>query len=409
VEPSRWHPVLPLVLATTTSQALLVVLAPIIVAVGEDLGAPVATVGQARSVTAVVAIAVSLVLTSRPGRWAVPRLLHTGAWLAVAACAVVAAAGSVATFLAAHIVVGLAFALLLSGSFAGLGAFDGGRRAWAAGQVAGANALAWVVVNPVAAALAGWWSWRAAQAAPAVLAVGTVLLARRALPVEGRSAPVDSVPVGSVPMASVPLGSLPVASVPAGRWTALTDPHARRWVLAETAGYTAWTSLLTFAGAYLIERTGSGASTVGWQLAAGAAAYLVTSSRSARLAALAPARRLVAGAAVAMGLAIPVMFAVATTQAAAVATFCLLGLCAGIRTPASARLGLEQLPDRPAAMMAARTGATQLGYLLGAVAGGVLIAVAGYAALGVVLGVVMLFSAVAVLGVREGPAGSSRL
>lgn len=365
--------------ATTASQALLVVLAPIIVAVGEDLGASVATVGQARSVTAVVAIAVSLVLTSRAGRWTVRQLLTAGAWVAVLASAAVAAAGSTTGFLAAHTVVGLAFALLLSGSFAGLGAFDGARRAWAAGQVAGANALAWVVVNPVAAALAGRWSWRAAEAVPAALAVGTAVLSRRALPV-------------------------PAAGAPARRWTALTDPHARRWVLAETAGYTAWTSLLTYAGAYLIQRTGAAPTTVGWQLAAGAAAYLVTSSRSAWFARRLPVRRLVALAAVAMGTLIPVMFGVATTQAAAVGTFCLLGLGAGIRTPASARLGLEQLPDRPAAMMAARTAATQLGYLLGAVAGGLLIALAGYAALGLALGAVMLVSAALALTVREPPA-----
>ncbi|WP_418606851.1 hypothetical protein [Georgenia sp. SUBG003] len=54
-------------------------------------------------------------------------------------------------------------------------------------------------------------------------------------------------------------------------------------------------------------------------------------------------------------------------------------------------------------MMAARTAATQLGYLLGAVAGGLLIAVAGYASLGLVLGGVMLISGALALGVRQTP------
>ena len=90
----------------------------------------------------------------------------------------------------------------------------------------------------------------------------------------------------------------------------------------------------------------------------------------------------------------------------AVALFCLLGLAAGTRTPVSASLGLDQLPGQPAAMMAARTGATQLGYLVGAVVGGAVISGAGYPALGLVLAVVMATSAALVLRVDDprGPA-----
>jgi predicted MFS family arabinose efflux permease len=82
-------------------------------------------------------------------------------------------------------------------------------------------------------------------------------------------------------------------------------------------------------------------------------------------------------------------------------SFCLLGLAAGVRTPASAGLGLEQLPGHPAVMMASRTAATQLGYLLGAVIGGLVIGGPGYGALGLVLGVVMAASAALVLRVND--------
>ncbi len=167
---SRWAAVLPLVLATMASQALLVVLAPTVVAIGADLGAPVGTVAQARSVTAAVAIAVSLALSARAARRPALYPLRVGAVLAVLACGAVAAARSPGTFLAAHVIVGAALALLLSAGFAGLGAFVGEARAWAAGHVAAANALAWVVVNPVAAWLTAARSWRAAEAVPAVIA-----------------------------------------------------------------------------------------------------------------------------------------------------------------------------------------------------------------------------------------------
>src|SRR5918997_630976 len=90
----------PLVLATMASQALLVVLSPTIVAIGDDLGASVASVGQARSIAAAVAVSPSLVV-----------------------------------FLTAHVLVGLAFACLLSAGFAGAAGFSPERRPWAIGYV----------------------------------------------------------------------------------------------------------------------------------------------------------------------------------------------------------------------------------------------------------------------------------
>ena len=52
-------------------------------------------------------------------------------------------------------------------------------------------------------------------------------------------------------------------------------------------------------------------------------------------------------------------------------------------------------------MMAARTAATQLGYLLGAIVGGALVAGAGYAVLGFVLAAGMATSALLVLRVDD--------
>jgi MFS family permease len=101
----------------------------------------------------------------------VRRVVAVGSALAIAACAAVPDAPTLAPFLAAHALVGLAFACLLSGDFAGVAAFPPERRSEALGYVAGANALAWIVVNPIVGAVTEWLSWRAAEVAPATVAL----------------------------------------------------------------------------------------------------------------------------------------------------------------------------------------------------------------------------------------------
>ena len=221
----------PLVLATMASQALLVVLSPTIVAIGDDLGASVGAVGQARSITAGVAIVASIAIAGRIDALGVPRLLGLGAALAIIACAAVALSRTLAVFLGAHVLVGLAFACLVSAGFAGVAAFSPDRRAWAIGYVAGANALAWIVVNPIVGAVTDWLSWRAAQAVPAAIAVARSWRPRAA-------APAPSAPAA---------GQLR---------TLFAERSARRWIGAELIAYGAWTSLLTFVGAFFIERLG---------------------------------------------------------------------------------------------------------------------------------------------------------
>jgi predicted MFS family arabinose efflux permease len=221
----------PLVLATMASQALLVVLSPTIVAIGRDLGASVGTIGQARSITAGVAIVTSVAITPRIDAVGVPRLLGLGAVAAIVACAAVAASPTLAVFRAAHALVGLGFACLLSAGFAGVAAFSRERRAWAIGYVAGANALAWIVVNPLVGLVTDWLSWRVAEAVPGAIALAALLASRAATPAPaGRAAP--------------------------RMRTLLAAGSARRWIGAELIAYGAWTALLTFIGGFFIERLG---------------------------------------------------------------------------------------------------------------------------------------------------------
>jgi predicted MFS family arabinose efflux permease len=366
----------PLVAATMTSQASLVVLAPAIAAVGEDFTAPVAAVGQARTVTAAVAVAASLAITARITAIGVPRLLAAGSVVTLAACAAVASAPHLAGFLAAHVLVGVGLACHLTAGFAGVAAFGPGERARAVGRVAGANALAWILVNPLAGGLTQWASWRAAYAVPAGLAVVTMLAARATTRVPETGA------------------ALPVRALLAG--------PAGRWIAAELLAYTCWTGLLTFVGAFFVQWLGVREAVAGWFLAAGAAAYFLASAHSGGLVARASRRLLVAGPALAMAGLLPALLSVGPTgTAAALSLFCLIGLMAGVRTPAASSLGLDQLPGQAQAMMAVRTAVTQLGYLFGAVGSGAVIAASGYLVLGVVLGAGMGVSALLALRVPD--------
>jgi predicted MFS family arabinose efflux permease len=362
-------------LATMASQALLVVLSPTIVATADDLGASVGAVGQARSIAAGAAIAASIAIAGRIDAVGVSRLLGVGAALAVIACGVLALSPTILAFLLAHVLVGIAFACLLSAGFAGVAAFPPERRSWAIGYVVGGNALAWIVVSPLAGAMTESLSWRAAEAIPAVVGMAALMTARAA------------------PLAP---------GAPAGGHlrALLGERSARRWIGAELIAYAAWAALLTFVGAFFIQRLGVREAAAGWLLAGGAAAHFFASSRSGALATLVPRRALVAGSSLLLA-ALLAMELGARAPVLAVAAFWLMCLAAGARTPASSGLGLAQAPDRPGAMMAARSGTTQLGYLLGAAIGGVVIAGPGYGTLGIVLAVGMTASALLILRVDD--------
>jgi predicted MFS family arabinose efflux permease len=65
--------------------------------------------------------------------------------------------------------------------------------------------------------------------------------------------------------------------------------------------------------------------------------------------------------------------------------FFVLAFFASVRSTASSGMGLQQLPGRPGSMMGARTASAQLGYMIGAAGGGLVLALADFGTLGFVL------------------------
>lgn len=383
---SRTRRLLPLVLATTATQASIVVLTPIVVAVSRDLDASVSAVGQARSLLAAVACVAAFRAGALIDRFGVRPLIVWGSLFALAGAIVTALAPGLPVFYAGHAIVGLGVAGLLSAGFAGVSAYFLERdAAWALGYVVGSQSLAWIVGNPIIGLLTEWGSWRLAYCVPAVIA----LLSLAA----GLSAPAERETHGS------PAGG--------GIGGVARDPSARRWAVAELVAYSAWTAELTYAGAFYIDTYGVGEATVGFLLAVGSVAFLLATLSSHRIAPRYERRRLIVVTGVVMGALLAVFLNVTPSIGFSLTVICLVAVCAGLRSTGSSALGLSQLPAHPGSMMAARTVSAQFGYMIGAVAGGIVLAVAGFGTLGFVLFAGMAFSALLVARVSD-PAHARR-
>ena len=387
--PSRTRRLVPLVLATVCTQSSIVVLAPLIVAIGRDLGASVSAIGVARAVLAGAAVAVSLLIGPLIDRVGVRPLLVAGAALALAGAGATAAAPSLPLFYLAHAVTGAGVACLLSAGFAGVAAtFSDEDAPWAMGYVVGAQSLAWIVGNPLIGLLADAGGWRLAYVVPGSVAL-LALVAGLWTPRERRRAE----HVGG------PLEGL--AKV-------LREPSARRWVVAELVAYSAWTAELTFAGAFYIEMYDVDEAVVGSLLAVGSVVFLLSSLSTERLVTRLPRRPVLVAAALGMGVLFVPVLGLSPSVGFTLGLFCVLALFAGVRSTGSSALGLLQLPKRPGAMMGARTASAQLGYLVGALVGGAVLAVSNFRMLGLVLFAGMALSAGLLSRVSDPQAAAQR-
>jgi predicted MFS family arabinose efflux permease len=413
---SRFIRLLPLVLATTATQASIVVLAPLLVEIGQSLGASVSAVGVARSVLAGTAFLGSLAIGPLIDRIGVRPLIVRGGALAFAGAAATAAAPTLAVFYAAHVVTGLGVACLLSAGFAGVATFFSGREmAWAMGYVVGAQSLAWIVGNPIVGALAQAGSWRLSYLVPASICLAAMVagLALRSsgAPAAGERSTPDAMP-GSTASGDAVLATAPPAepaeavpppreSIGAGLRAVFADRSARRWTISELVAYSAWSAELTYAAVFYIRNYGTEVSTIGFLLAGGSFVFMLVSLNTVRLTARLPRKPLLVACAIAMGAMLVPMLNWAPSTLGTFAMFCTAAVFAAVRLAGSSALGLDQLPDRPGAMMGARTGAAQLGYMIGAAGGGAILALWGFGTLGFVLFAGMTLSGLLLAGVHD--------
>ncbi len=383
----RRRALIPLLCATTATQASIVVLAPIVVEIGRDFGASVSAVGQARTIMAGTAVLAAFAVGPLIDRIGVRPLIVRGSALALAGALATSLAPSLPVFFAAQLLTGAGVACLLSAGFAGVGAlFADEDTPWAMGYVVGAQSIAWIVGTPLIGVLTDAVDWRLAYALPAITALAALVSALALHPREQAKA----------------------GHATGGLRSVLRDRSARRWTIAELVAYGAWTADLTYIGAFYIETYDVSVATTGLLLAVGSLCFLATTLTASRWAEHRQMRPLVTSGALAMGVLVALTLNVTPAVWFTLAVFCVMAVVAGVRTTGSSLLGLDQMPEAPGSMMAARTVSAQLGYMLGAGVGGVVLAISGFGTLGFVILGVMAISALLVSGVRE-PAAREKL
>lgn len=370
----------PLPLATIASQSSMASIPPLFVGIGDSYDVTIGTVGQVRSISALTAVISTLLVGGWLHRRGARPVMIFGGLLGAIGAALSGLAPSLLVFGVAQAITGVGICFLLSAGFAGAGEFfAAGARDWAIGWVVALQSMAWIVGVPVVGLLADAFSWREGFIVPAafcVLAgVAALLFAPRLDP------------------------DLPASDERTGLLAALADRGGRRWTIGELLAFAVWTAEITYIAAFYIRQFNLSEAVVGVLLPLGSLAFMVGSTTADRLGRRWSKRVLLISSTLAMGLVAAALFNFHPLLSVTLALAIGMGIAAGLRAAGSSTLALDQLPERPGAMMAARTGAVQLGYLIGAAAGGVIVDAAGFGGLGVFMVLGMAASAVVMAGV----------
>ena len=348
-----------LFLGLFASQAGILVLSPILVDIARDFGVSTAVAGQLRLVAAPLAALVA-VAVARAGRLPLRSLLSAGAALVAIGSLASAAAPSFGLLAFAQVPTWVGAAILVA---AGVGAAG----TWGAAEQRGrtmARALAgppaaWIVGMPLIGLVAEV-HWRLAFL---VLPLPAGLLALAAFAARPADAP-DHRAGASVTRL-------------------LREPGAKGWATGELLANAAWTGTLVFSGALLVEGHGTSPKVAGVLLALVAVAYLAGNQLAQRVDRGRTRRALVRGdlaAAAGVGL----LWAATPNLATTVLLFCAAAYAAAARTLWGTSYGFVVAGERKLEAGALRAVATQLGYLIGSLLGGIALATGGYDLMGLV-------------------------
>lgn len=357
---------------------------PLFVGISESYETTIGTVGQVRSISALTAVLTTLLVGGWIHRHGARPVMLIGGLVGALGAVLSALAPSLVVFGVAQAITGIGICLLLSAGFAGAGEFfAGGARDWAVGWVMALQSLAWIVGIPIVGLLADLFSWHYGFLVPATFCLLAALAAAVFAP---RIDP-----------------DLRAADERTGLIAALADRGARRWTIAELLAFGVWTAEITYIAAFYSREFGLSDAMVGVLLPLGSLAFMLGSTGANRVGMLFSKRSLLISSTLAMGLIAAALFNLHPWLGVTVALAVAMGIAAGLRAAGSSTLALDQLPDRPGAMMAARTGATQLGYLVGAFAGGIIVDSSGFGGLGFLMIFGMALSAAVMAKVPTRP------
>jgi predicted MFS family arabinose efflux permease len=256
----------------------------------------------------------------------------------------------------------------------------------------------------VAAGIAAAGEWPAPAQRPQVLAwaiVGMPAAWIAGMPVVGAVAGIDwraawlAVPM-VVALATLALVSMRPADPPSRRTgdaaSAWRRPDVARFAGGELLANAAWASVLTYAGALLVASYDISPGAVALGLGMTASAMLPGTFTARRHAARATPALLTALTAL-QGGAVIVLGTVRPAVGLTLAVLAVMAFVNGWRSLVASTLGMDTAPEDKLAVMSLRAAANQFGYLLGATAGGMAIAAAGFSGLGVTLAAMFLAAA----------------
>jgi DHA1 family inner membrane transport protein len=354
------NPSLVLFACLFASQSGLLVLSPILVDVAREFGVSTASAGQLRSISGATGGATALILAAAARRPGLRELLSLGAALVALGSGLSAAAPSFVVLAAAQAVLGVGIGLLVAVGIAATGEWPAPAQrphvlAWA---IAGMPA-AWIAGMPVIGTVADY-GWRAAWiAVPAAAALITLALVRM------RPADAPSYRVG---------GS--VAS-----WR---QPEVARFAGGELLANAAWAGVLTYSGALLLESYSISPAVAALGLGLMATAMLPGTFTARRRAANATLGLLAALTAF-QGGSVLALCALRPSVGVTLALLAVMAFVNGWRSMIASAFGMDTAPKDRVTVMSMRAAANQLGYLLGAAAGGLALALGGFPALGLTL------------------------
>ena len=353
------------------AQAAVIVMSPVLVEAAADLHVSTATAGQLRTATGLAAAAAALLVGPLTARFGLRRLLLVGSGALAIGSIASAAAPTFGGLLTAQIPVGAGVGILTTtGTLASA--------AWVAPELR-PRVLSWTLVGQPAAWIVGM---------PLIGTLGGISwrIGWLGLPVAG----------------AIVAGAL-VACRPADRPTrvaqttiraVIADATLGAWLTAELSANAAWAGTLVYAGALFAESYGISTAATGWLLAVAAAAY-VAGNISARRLVQSEARAILISLSLLLAALDAAFGAVRPDAVTSTVLFSAAAFAAGARTLVSSSFALSRPPQVRPTVMSLRTATMQLGYFLGSSAGGVALALGGYGALGVSMGLFFGSSALA--------------
>ncbi|HUP31474.1 MAG TPA: MFS transporter [Gaiellaceae bacterium] len=354
-----------LLASLAASQAALVVLNPVLPEIATDLDVSIATAGQLRTVSGLVAGATALTAGLLAARIGLRELLGAGLGILALGSIVSAVAPGFAVLAAAQALVGGGIGISYSVAVAAVAEWAAPEtRSRVLAVVLLGPPLAWIVGMPIVGIL-GETSWRLAwivvPLTPA--AVACALLVRRP--------------------------STPPAPTRADLRSVLRHPGVRRWSAGELLAFSGWAGSLVFMGALFVESYDLSIAATGFVLGFGALVY-VPGNLLFRRWVDAQDRILLVGLALAAAVTVVLLGAVRASLWLSIALFAFLSFLAGGRTLAGSARSLHLAPALRLGVTGVRTAALQLGYFVGAAVGGIALGAGGYPGLGLALGALFL-------------------